>query len=245
MAVMLEAEFDQAAGLSALQLLPPTRVLPLVQSPVANDSLELLYVLEQGLLSAGLPVWVRQGWTGQYAQASGCDAPQRLRHELAGAPAGTVVLWQAPLEVWAVLLAESAARPLVALTPDPASLLHAYNAVKVLWQVSSLMALVLSLPNTQTAQPGFDDASVAYKLQQQCLQRLRMRVQVWPLGYDHGGSFSRLAAEEPCVLKVLETALVLENFESRPHVYPNPTERRTFAAAQKRGVLDVHRQRYA
>lgn len=242
---MLEAEFDQAAGLSALQLQPPTRVLPLVQSPAAGDSLELLYLLEQGLQAAGLPVWVRQGWLGQHTHPSGLEWQQLLRQELAGAPAGTVVLWQAPLEVWAVVLADSAARPLVALTPHPASLLHAYNAVKVLWHVSSLMALVLSLPEAQAAQPGFDDASVAYKLQQQCLQRLRMRVQVWPLGYDQGGSVSRVAAEEPCVLKVLETALVLENFESRSHVYPKPTERRTFAAAQKRGVLDVHRQRYA
>lgn len=242
---MLEAEFDQAAGLSALQLLPPTRVLPVVQSPAQEESLELLYLLEQAFQALGLPVWVRQGWRGSRAQPAATDAHGLLQRELADTAPGTVVLWQAPLEAWAVLLAGSAAQPLVALSAKPASLLYAYNAVKVLWQVSSLLALVLSLPETGPRRPGLEDKSALQALKRLGQDRLGVQPQVWPLGYDCRVNLPRTAVGESCALKVLETALVLKSSERRSHVYPIPTERCAFAADQICGVLDVHRQWYA
>jgi len=247
---MREWGFDQAAGLAALGLRPPRRLLPVVQSPDRALSEALLTRLECGLHGLGLSVL---RWDGlpdaggplAIAGAGMGDWDETL-------PPSGVLLWQAPLEAWAVLLADSQARPLVVLNPTPASLVYAYNAVKVLWQVAALRPLVLWLPDAAAASSGpapwaegrAEPAQVQTLRQQACL-RLGLRPTVWPLGYDGRRGVLHPAADESCAQRVLETALVLQDSVRQPHVHSISNDFFALSADQTSAVPDVHRQRYA
>jgi hypothetical protein len=121
------------------------RVVPVVVSPGRLDSLELLWALESSLQHMGLSVAVVEGLHGLTPHDAAKGHRAVLAQWLQGVPTGTVTLLHAPLDALAVLLADSLARPLVALGTEPASLVQSYNAVKVLWQVAGLQAIVMPL----------------------------------------------------------------------------------------------------
>lgn len=243
---MLDRRNDQAAGLSALKLQPPMRVLPVVCSADGHRwSLELLWRLEQALQQQGLPVAVVEGVQGLRPADARLGHRRVLQRWLRGVPEGSVVLLHAPLEAQAVLLADSTARPLIPLTGAPAALVQAYNAIKVLWQVAGLWPVVLALQEAGGGvQPGRLEAA-AQSLLQGCERHLGRVPPVWPLGYDSAASGAQMDADESCVLKVLDTALVLEDPENRSHVDDLPERCPPSAADQTIGVSDVHRQRHA
>lgn len=243
---MLEKRSDQASGLSALKLLPPTRVLPVVQTTTDGwCSLELLWRLERALQGMGQPVAIVEGLKGLSANDARLGHGRLLQLWLAGTPPGSVVLLHAPLEALAVLLADSTARPLIALSDAPPALVQAYNAVKVLWQAAALRPVVLALRGTETAELADPAHATAEALAKACERHLGWVPVVWPLGYDSPVSGAQMDANESCVLKVLDTALVLEDPENRSHD-DDPSERcPPLAADQIIGVSDVHRQRHA
>ncbi|MDO9610688.1 MAG: hypothetical protein Q7J33_02375 [Serpentinimonas sp.] len=248
---MRECGFDQAAGLAALGLRPPRRLLPVVQSPNQALTEALLTQLECGLHALGLsvlrldglpdaggPLALAGAWVGHWDDAL---------------PPSGVLLWQAPLEAWAVLLTDSQARPLVVLDPAPSSLVYAYNALKVLWQVAALQPLVLWLPDAGAASGGpahwaqGSEPAQVQTLRQQAWLRLGLRPTVWPLGYDRRRGVLHQAADGSCAQRVLETALVLQEQDSvrPPHVHSISNDFFALSADQTSAVTDVHRQRYA
>lgn len=242
---MLEKHSDQASGLAALKLRPPTRVLPVVQSADGLLSLELMWRLERALQGMGQPVTVVEGLQGLSPDDARLGHRRVLQHWLAGVPPGTVVLLHAPLEAQAVLLADSTARPLIALSDAPPSLVQAYNALKVLWQAAGLWPVVLALRCVESGGLSGRPDTTAEALLTGCERHLGRVPAVWSLGYDSPVSGAQMDADESCVLKVLDTALVLEDPENRSHDDDHPERCPTPAADQIIGVSDVHRQRHA
>lgn len=244
MAGMLEQTFDQASGLHALKILPAVRVLPVISSAEGSDSLELLWRLERALTCLGFTVEVVEGARGLRVHDAAAGAVQVMSRWVQGVHPGSVVLVHAPLEVFAALLTDSEARPLVALGEQPRSLVEAYNAVKVLSQVAGLRPVVLDLagasPSGQVA-----GSRVASALRHSCERHLTQVPAIWSLGYDHSMNACLDHSEESCVLKVLDTALLLEDPESCIHVHSPHQSRPSPAADPIIGVPDVHRQRHA
>lgn len=242
---MLETVCDQAHGLQALELRPPIRVLPVVASADDERSLELLWRLEQGFQALELPVVVLEGAHGLAVADARAGHRAVLRRWLEGVPPGSVVLWHAPLAALSTLLADSQARPLVALTEAPSALVGAYNAVKVLQQAAALQAIVLLLDMAIEPQGTARLAQVREALRDTCERRLGWVPAVWPLGYHpgrHGSLGSRLA--ESGWLKLLDSALMIDEFETRAHD-DTCAPRCPTPADQTIGVPDVHRQRHA
>lgn len=241
---MLDQLHDQASGLAAMKLRPPTRVLPVVQSTGSTQSLELMWRLEMALMTLGLPIHVTEGAHGLTVRDASQGHQAVLHHWLEDVPPGTVVLLHAPLEALAVLLADSHARPLVALTDDPRALVDAYNACKVLGQVAGLQPVVITLREPSTTSSA-DTGDWVERLRLNCESYLSAVPSVWSLGYHHSMNGSTDRFDESCALKVLDTALVLEETESPIHVHFPNKPRPKPAADPHAGVSDVHRQRHA
>jgi hypothetical protein len=241
---MLEKPSDQAHGLLALELRPVTRVVPVVVSPGRLDSLELLWALESGLQRMGLAVGVVEGLHGLTPHDAAQGHRAVLTHWLEGVPPGTVTLLHAPLDALAVLLADSLARPLVALGSEAASLVQSYNAVKVLWQVAGLQAIVMPLAEHTVGQA---DAATALQntLRDLSAHRLDMTPAIWPLEYHANGSRNPCGGAEACLLKVLDSALMLQDFDESSHHVDTHSRRCQTPADQNIGVSHVHRQRHA
>jgi hypothetical protein len=246
---MFESGFDQATGLAALRLQHPKRLLPVVQSPDPALAQAALQRLEDGLLHLGLSVLPLDGMP----ESGGALSPSSawLDQWQQALPDAGVLLWQAPLEAWAVRLAGTQARPLVLLDAVPASLVNAYNAVKVLWQVAALQALVLWLPEAEPTSVRSADRDQGQEpgpvqtLRQQVWRHLGLRAAVWPLGYDRQRGVLHHAAGESCMQRVLETALVLQDCVRQPHVHSISHEFFALSAHQTGAFPDVHRQRHA
>lgn len=241
---MLEQGFDQAAGLAALKLRPPTRVLPIVESSHGQTSLELMWRLESALRELGQAVAVVEGTQGLSVHDARQGHRQILWHWLEGVPPGAVVLLHAPLEALAVLLADSEARPLVGVTHGPRDVVEAYNAVKVLWQVAMLIPVVLLMDSGQP-HPDASLERVSETLRANCERHLCRVPVIWPLEYHRSVNMPSGLIDPSCVLKVLDTALVLDRPENRAHVPISHKPRPNPAADQNVGVSDVHRQRHA
>ncbi len=241
---MLEQIFDQASGLQALKILPSVRVLPVVSSAEGDGSFELLWWLNRALSQQGLTVEVVEGPQGLCVHDAGADVNEVVSRWVQGVHPGSVVLVHASLEVLATLLTGSVARPLVALADQPRSLVEAYNAVKVLSQVAGLRPVVLDLADGRTS-TGVSSSRFASTLQRICKQHLAQAPVIWSLSYDHSMNACFDRREESCVLKVLDTALLLENPESCIHVHSSYRSSPYPAAVPIVGVPDVHRQRHA
>lgn len=236
---MFEEGFDQAHGLTAWELTPPTRVLPVVAS--GDSSLALLWTLEQGFQRLGHDVVVVDGLNGVLPRDALLGSSAVLRRWLHGVPAGCVTLLHAPLEATATLLCDSMARPLVALTADKSSVVQAYQAVKVLAEVSGLQAIVLQADERDAALQTRAGAS----LRQTCSRCLNMVPSVWGLEYDgHPSGRDLRLQHDATLLKVLDSALMIEDAGTRKHVDPS-FERQPYTADQTIGASDVYRQRYA
>jgi len=240
---MLEAVRDQAHGLQTWELRPPTRVLPVVASTQGEASLELLWRLEQGLHGLELPVTVLEGARGLTPADRLAGHRAVLQRWLDGTPPGGVVLLHAPLDALVVLLADSLARPLVPLTADAASLVAAYQAVKLLHQAAALQPIVLALQDPAVPAPCLEQAGQA--LSATCERRLGWVPVVWPLGYDPSGNGTRVGSPAwSGWLKLLDSALILDDNDLRAHD-DLCRQRCQNPADQTIGVPDVYRQRYA
>ncbi len=240
---MFENPSDQARGLASWDLALPTRVLPVVagDSPeTLRYSHELLWTLEQGLKAQGQTVVVLEDMSGLSPRDATAGHQAVLRRWLSGISAGCVVLLHAPLEALAVLLADSHARPLVALHDEKRALIWAYNAVKVLVQAAGLESVLL-MPGTGS---GERRSQVAQAVASICGQRLGSVPAVWVLGYDDQCSGMQRREFDACLLRVLDCALMIDEKRAREHVdqrfeYRQPT------ADPIIGASDVHRQRHA
>lgn len=246
---MLESQvLDQAHGLQAWELHPPTRVLPVVNTGPSTRSFELLWRLEQSFRTLALPVVVLEGVRGLRPHDATAGYRAVMRRWLAGVPGGSVVLLHAPLEALTVLLGDSEARPLVALDDTPPGLVEAYNAVKVLHQAAALEPIVMALQAMPAHEPtaGPDRLSNAVQsLRSTCEQQLAWVPLAWSLEYHFSGTGMRDgAAALSSRLKLLDSALILDDLETRS--YDDKRDQRSpIRAEQILGAPDVQRQRYA
>ncbi|HEX5805529.1 MAG TPA: hypothetical protein VFY31_04210 [Macromonas sp.] len=243
---MFETGYDQARGLAAWELRPPTRVVPVVAGGTdasRQHTLSLLWALEQGLQQQGHAVVVIDGLNGLQPRDALLGHRAVLRRWLQGVPAGSVVLLHASLEALASLLGDSVARPLVAMAADKHAMVHAYQAVKVLWQAAGLQTVVVQ--QADNASPALNDRA-EQALRQACERCLGMVPSLWRLEYDEQtmGSWAR-PHNDACLLKVLDSALMIDDSGTQKHVDPCFERRQQSTADQIIGVSDVHRQRHA
>lgn len=238
---MFAPYFDQAYGLQGWDLQPRTRVIPVVASESSTLSLELVWQLEHTLSGQGHAVEVVDSLRGLSARDAADGHVAVLRRWIRGVPQGAVVVLHAPLEAVAVLLADSLARPLVAMGLDRRAVVQAYNAIKVLVQVGELEPVVVPMGEPDQARQLGKAARV---LRDACEHRLDVSVSVWPLEYHENIKDTRLSAQEACMLKVLDSALVIEPATLRMEPPIRPTSRMP-RPDQPLGAADVHRQRHA
>ena len=237
---MFELGHDQAQGLRQWSLPAPTRVLPLVQMSGWPSSLALLHALQAGFTALGHEVATVEGVQDLRPEDVRSGHAALLRRWLGGVPPGTVVLLHAPLEALAVLLADSLARPVLPMATDRHSTVAAYNAVKVLVQVGGLQPLVLQPLAMAPAQRE----RAAQALVGTCRRQFGLVPVVWGLAYDEAGDRMDADASEACLLKLLDSALTLDDVPPRPQDDPSP-EHRQSPTEPLAGVSDVHGQRHA
>jgi len=242
---MFDWTSHQARGLQDWGRRRPWRVLPVPDSGPGRQSLELLWRVEQGLRALRLPVAVVEG-LGDMRPVDALSGHQAIINQcLTGVPEGSVVLLHAPLDALTVVLADSEARPLVALDHSAPALVWAYNAVKVLLQAGGLQPVVLDLQEDLASAGDAKVASLTESLCTTCRDRLGWVPAVWPLGYDasaSGGSDGGASLAQ--WLKLLDSALILEESQSRAHD-ELCSQRCPTRADQTIGVPDVHPQRHA
>jgi len=200
---MLEPIRDQAAGLLAWHLQPPTRVLAVLAAARGSASLELLWRLHQGCQALGMPCAVVEGEPGHW--------PEDL-------PSGGAWLWHAPANEVLRWWPTDGGRPLVALTAEPAALVAAYQDLKRLHGMG-LRPVVIALPEPsdhpvpdvarggEAPAPGPLQAALS-ALRCTSDSHLGVAPTVWALGYDARGS---VTPETQAVLgRILDAAWVLE-----------------------------------
>ena len=239
---MFAPYFDQAYGLQGWDLQPRTRVIPVAASDSGTLSLELVWQLEQMLSAQGHPVEVVDSLRGLDTRAAASGHVAVLQRWLRGIPQGSVVVLHAPMEALAVLLADSTARPLVAMGADRRAVVQAYNTIKVLVQVGELEPVVVPMGDTDQARAL---SKAARALRDACEHRLDTSVSVWPLEYHENNiKDTRLSPQETCMLKVLDSALVLDTTVVHMEPPTRPTTRMP-RQDQPLGAADVHRQRHA
>lgn len=239
---MFAPYFDQAYGLQGWDLQPRTRVIPVAASDSSTLSLELVWQLEHALSAQGHPVEVVDSLRGLDTRAAASGHVAVLQRWLRGIPQGSVVVLHAPMEALAVLLADSTARPLVAMGADRRAVVQAYNTIKVLVQVGELEPVVVPMGDPDQVKVL---SKAARALRDACEHRLDTSVSVWPLEYHESNiKDTRLSAQEACMLKVLDSALVMD--AAAVHMEP-PTRSTTRMPRQDQplGAADVHRQRHA
>ena len=197
---MLEPVHDQAAGLLAWNLQPPTRVLAVVASEQGSASLELLWRLRQGCESIGVASAVVEGLPGAWPD----DRAQ----------AGSVWLWHTSADAAATWWPAEGGRPLVALTAQPAALVCAYRALKVLRQ-AGLQPVVVTLPDEMESREGrAGDRALAplnaalSALQRTCRTHLGWIPAAWRLGYHDYPSAE--PGGEAVLSKILDAAWMLD-----------------------------------
>jgi hypothetical protein len=143
-----------------------------------------------------------------HGQAGGA-AVQRLAQAL---PPGVFVLLTAPVEVLAVLLQGTAARPLVPLDAQPRSLVEAYNAAKVLLQAGELLPVLVPMAPAGRFANGRGLAALEAPVQAlaQCARtHLGVDLQIWPVAYDESRDTPADRVPEPWWFKVLDSALTV------------------------------------
>lgn len=203
---MLEPGHDQAAGLLAWDLRPPSRVLAVIAENRGQASLELLWRLRQGCEALGLSAGVVEGAPGQWG-----DGPE----------VGGVWLWHVPVDLAVGWWPAEGGRPLVALSAEPAALVAAYRALKALRQ-AGLEPVVVALRDEPSGMRLRSDAAptgghpaapidaALSALRRTCQTHLAWEPTVWMLGYHERG-FAESDIEGSAVLcKVLDAAWLLD-----------------------------------
>lgn len=165
---------DQAAGLLAWNLRPPSRVLAAVVTRRSSASLELLWRLRCGCERLGLDCVVVETDPGSWGSGPG---------------AGAVWLWHTSASALLRWWPPEGGRPLVALSAQPAALVEAYQIIKVLHQ-DGLQPVVVALPeeadasDVGTAKPAPGPLQAAQTaLLRTCKTHLGWAPTIWTLGY--------------------------------------------------------------
>lgn len=163
----------------------------------------------------------RQGLLRLANQMHSLGSEAALQLLLATVPGGAHVLLTAPVEVLAVCLQGSAARPLVALDGQPRSVVEAYNVVKVLLQAGEVHPVLVPMAPGAPGPRARGGAHVRADAQWQSLDapvqalarcaraHLGEDLQIWPVAYDDCRDTSADRVPESWWLKVLDSALVL------------------------------------
>lgn len=146
---------------------------------------------------------------GRPAQRAGADASLSLLAQ--ALPQGVFVLLTAPVEVLAVLLRGSQARPLVPLDGQPRTLVEAYNTAKVLLQAGDLLPVLVPMAGaTRGHTGGLQALEAPVQALAQCARtHLGEDLQIWPVAYDESRDTSAQRVPEAWWHKVLDSALVV------------------------------------
>jgi len=187
------------AGLQALLDAPPGAAVPW-PGDWTEDPVTGVHIMpgRQGLLRLGR----------RSPSQGGSSSVQRLAGAL---PQGAFVLLTAPVEVLAVLLQGSAARPLVPLDAHPRALVAAYHPAQVLLQAGEVSPVLV--PMAAAARPGSGRDSGLQALEApvqalaQCVRtHLGEDLQIWPVAYDESSTVPADRVAEAWWLKVLDNA---------------------------------------
>ena len=122
------------------------------------------------------------------------------------------VLLTAPVEVLAVLLHGTPARPLVPLDTQPRALVEAYNAAKVLLQAGEILPVLVPMaPAGRFANDrGLTALEAPVQALAQCARtHLGADLQIWPVAYDESRDTPAARVPEPWWFKVLDSALTV------------------------------------
>ena len=146
-------------------------------------------------------------------QAHGRAAGASVQSLAQALPEGAFVLLTAPVEVLAVLLQGTTARPLVPLDAQPRTLVEAYNAAKVLLQAGELRPVLVPMAPAgrfANAQPGLSALDAPVQALAQCARtHLGVDLQIWPVAYDESRDTPADRVPEPWWFKVLDSALTV------------------------------------
>jgi hypothetical protein len=187
----------------------------------------LLQQMQRGVAPRQAPV--TEPWTVLPAQA-GLEAlvqtastlgPEAAGQRLVAAfPHNTVVLVLAPKEWLSVLLEGLPARPLVPMTLQPAGLVDAYSAVKVLHQAADLQPVLVPVGDSLPPEVSQQGLRV---LQDTAQTHLGWAPDCWPLPESRPGE-SRDALSQ-WMLRIVDSALTLDEPEDAASAWISPHQR--------------------
>lgn len=204
--LVIDGMANEAAGtgLRALLEAPPGAAVPW-PGDWTEDAVTGVHILpgRLGLLQMGQPT---------HRPATGAAADTGLTRLARALPTGVFVLLTAPVEVLAVLLQGSQARPLVPLDGQPRSLVEAYNAAKVLLQAGDLRPVLVPMAGSgrQGDAGGLQALEAPVQALAQCARtHLGEDLQIWPVAYDESQDTPAQRVPEAWWHKVLDSALVV------------------------------------
>lgn len=190
-------------GLSALLAANPSAP-PLWRADWTDDVVSGVHIMP-----------ARQGLLRLANQAHGQGGDRCVQRLVQAVPDGVFVLLTAPVELLAVLLQATAARPLVPLDAQPRTLVEAYNAAKVLLQAGEVMPVLVPMAPAGrgvSARAAALDAPVQ-ALAQCAHQHLGVDLQIWPVAYDESRDTPANRVPESWWFKVLDSALTVTSQE--------------------------------
>lgn len=163
----------------------------------------------------------RQGLMQLGNQAHGRAAGASVSRLIQALPQGVFVLLTAPVELLAVVLQGTAARPLVPLDAQPRCLVEAYNSAKVLLQAGELLPVLVPMaPAGRNNRTGLQALDAPVQALAQCARtHLGVDLQIWPVAYDESRDTPADRVPEPWWFKVLDSALTVtsDGVASGPH----------------------------
>lgn len=173
----------------------------------------------------------KQGWPSLPAQSglgtllhmAATDGPRQALGRLASVFAlNTVVLVLAPKEWLSVLFEDTAAQPLVPFALQPAGVVDAYSAIKVLTQAGGLHPVLLpvccNVPD-EVAQRSME------ALLDTADRHLGFRPESLPWVYNAASEVTRPSLVGPWVLRMADSALAVGGEDGQMLAWPAPNQR--------------------
>lgn len=213
--LVLDGMASEAAGTGLKSLLEAPRAAPVPwPGDWTEDAVAGVHIMpgRLGLLQLG---------NQAHGQVTGATVSRLIQ----ALPQGVFVLLTAPVEVLAVVLQGTAARPLVPLDAQPRTLVEAYNAAKVLLQAGELLPVLVPMaPAGRNNRGGLHALDAPVQALAQCARtHLGVDLQIWPVAYDESRDTPANRVPEPWWFKVLDSALTVAS-DVVPHDLRQPAE---------------------
>lgn len=167
-------------------------------------------VSHNALSDEAVPAWPTvpsQSGLGSLLHVAATESAGASLAKLAGVfVMGTVVLVMAPKEWLSVMFEDTRAQPLVPLMLNPAGVVDAYSAIKVLNHAAGLQPVLMPLAG---ALPGDVERRSLGALLDTCRKHLQTVPECWSL--DAAAHADRAGSAASWVLRIVSSALVIED----------------------------------